>query len=148
MSTKFGLDPYVLVEVAKSFANHIDALKKQYKVFAEPLHYTTVVPEVVEQVNHVSSPEIKEFVEVPPYPERVKENLLISIANKSSRRSEAPYEQTNLNYQVSVIKQLNEEEPYYVYLCEDSTKEIQGKPTKPGKPIISCAIGTSCFRGL
>ena len=47
-----------------------------------------------------------------------------------------------------MIKQLNEEEPCDVYLCEDSTKVIQGKPTKPGKPIISCAIGTSCYHGL
>ena len=124
LSTKFGLDPYVLVEVAKSFANHIDAPKKQYKVFVEPLDYSTVVPEVVEQVNQVSSPEVKEFVEFPPYPEKVKENLLIAIANKSSKRSEAPYEQTDLKYQVSVIKQLNEEEPCDVYLCEDSTKVI------------------------
>ena len=87
-------------------------------------------------------------MEVPPYPERVKENLLISIANKSSKRSKAPYEQTPLNYQVSVIKQLSEEEPYDVCLCEDSTKVIQGKTTKVGKPIISCAIGTSCYYGL
>ena len=48
LSTKFGFDPHVLVEVAKSFANHIDAPKKQYKVFVEPLDYSTVVPEVVE----------------------------------------------------------------------------------------------------
>ena len=67
-----------------------------------------MVPEVVEQVNQVTSPKVKEFVEVPPYPEKVKENLLIAIANKSSKRSEAPYEQTDLKYQVSVIKQLNE----------------------------------------
>ena len=148
LSNKFGLDPYVLVEVAKSFANHIDAPKKQYKVFIEPLDYSTVVPEVIEQVNQISSPKAKEFVETPPYPKKVKENLLIAIANKSSKRSEAPYEQTDLKYQVSVIKQLNEEEPCDVYLCEDSTKVIQGKPTKVGKPIISCAIGTSCYHGL
>ena len=60
---------------------------------------------------------------------------------KQSRNSfvfgnyQAPYEQTDLKYQVSVIKQLNEEEPCDVYLCEYFTKVIQGKPTKVGKPI-------------
>src|SRR3954463_11652400 len=48
LTTKFGLDPYVLVEVTKSFVGHIDAPKKQYRVFAEPLDYTIAVPEVVE----------------------------------------------------------------------------------------------------
>ena len=126
LSNKFGLDPYVLVEVTKSFANHIDAPKKQFRVYSEPIEYSTMVPEVVEQVNQVSSPKVKEFVDIPPYPEKVKENLLTAIANKSSKRSEAPYEQTDLIYQVSVIKQLNEEEPCDVYLCEDSTNTVFG----------------------
>ena len=53
-----------------------------------------------------------------------------------------------MTYQISAIKELNEETPCDVYLCEDSTEVIQGNTTKVGKPIISCAIGTSCYHGL
>jgi hypothetical protein len=53
-----------------------------------------------------------------------------------------------MKHQISAIKELNEETPCDVYLCEDSTKVIQGNTTKVGKPIISCAIGTSCYHGL
>ena len=58
------------------------------------------------------------------------------------------YEQIEVQHQVSAIKELNEEDPCDVYLCEDSTKVIKGNTAKVGKPIISCAIGTSCYHGL
>ena len=38
--------------------------------------------------------------------------------------------------------------PQDVYLCEDVTKVIQGNTARVGKPIISCAIGISCYHGL
>jgi hypothetical protein len=43
---------------------------------------------------------------------------------------------------------LNEKNPQEVYLCEDATKVIKGNTTRVGKPIISCAIGTSSYHGL
>jgi hypothetical protein len=148
LSNRFGLDPHVLVEVTKSFANHLNVPKKGFDVYVEPFKYSTVVPKVVKQVNQVSSAKIEEYVETPPYPSRVKENLLTTVANKSARRCSEPYEQIEVQHQISAIKELNEETPCDVYLCEDSTKVIQGNTTKVGKPIISCAIGTSCYHGL
>jgi hypothetical protein len=75
----------------------------------------------------------------------VKENLLTTVANKSARACSEPYEQIEVQRQISVIKELNEETPCDVYLCEDFTKIIQGNTTKVGKPIISRAIGTSRY---
>jgi hypothetical protein len=49
---------------------------------------------------------------------------------------------------VSIIKELNEENPQEVYLCDDATKVINGNTARVGKPIISCAIGTSSYHGL
>ena len=43
---------------------------------------------------------------------------------------------------------MNEEMPQDVYLCEDATKVIKGNTSRVCKPIISCAIGTSCYHGL
>ncbi len=63
-------------------------------------------------------------MESPPYPNRVKENLLITVANKSARRCHEPYEQIDMKHQILAIKELNEETPCDVYLCEDSTKVI------------------------
>jgi hypothetical protein len=50
----------------------------------------------------------------------------------------------DVDWQISVIKQLNEDDPVNVYLCEDDTKVIKGESTRGCKPIIPCAIGTSC----
>ena len=50
--------------------------------------------------------------------------------------------------QVSIIKQLNEEDPVDVYLCDDANKVIKGNSAKVGKPVISSSIGTSCYHGL
>jgi hypothetical protein len=49
---------------------------------------------------------------------------------------------------VLVIKELNQDEPCDIYLCEDSTRVVKGNSSKCGKPIISCATGTSCHDGL
>jgi hypothetical protein len=54
----------------------------------------------------------------------------------------------DVDRQISVIKQLNEEDLVDVYLCEDATKVIKGESSKVGKPIMPCAIGTSCYHGL
>ena len=106
------------------------------------------MPKPIKQVNTVSSYKAKEYVEVPPYPSKVQENLLVAVANKSARRDCTPYKQIEVQHQISAIKELSEEDPCDVYLCEDSTKVIKGNTTKVGKPIISIAIGTSCYHGL
>jgi hypothetical protein len=78
----------------------------------------------------------------------VRENLLTTVANKSARRCSEPYEQIEVQHQILAVKKLNEETPCYDYLCEDSTKVIQGDTTKVGKPIIPFAIETSFYHGL
>ena len=148
LGDRFGLDPYVLVEVAKSFANHIAVPKEGFIEYVEPVKHSIVMPKIMKQVNTVSSAEAKEYVETPPYPSKVQENLLTAVTNKSAGRCCIPYEQIEVQHQVSAIKELNEEDPCDVYLCEDSTKVIKGNTAKVGKPIISCAIGTSCYHGL
>ena len=72
-----------MVEVTKSFANHIDAPKKSFRVYSEPIKHSTVVPKVVKQVKQVSSTKVKEYMETPPYPNKVKENLLTAVANNT-----------------------------------------------------------------
>jgi hypothetical protein len=37
-------------------------------------------------------------METPPYLNKVKENLLSTVANKSLKRSDAPYEQIDVQY--------------------------------------------------
>jgi hypothetical protein len=54
----------------------------------------------------------------------------------------------DVDRQISVIKQLNEDDPVHVYLSEDATKIIKGESARVGKLIIPCAIGTSCYHGL
>ena len=47
----------------------------------------------------MSSVTIEEYVEPPPFPNQVKENLLIDVTNKSKRRRSQPYEQMEVNSQ-------------------------------------------------
>jgi hypothetical protein len=148
LSEKFGLDPYVLVEIAKSFAGHNGVPKSGFEFHVEPVKHSIVVPKVIKQVDQVSCAKIEEYIEAPPYPNKVKENLLIIVTNKSKKRCSEPYETVDVDRQILVIKQLNEEYPVDVYLCEDATKVIKGESARVGKPIIPCAIGTSCYHGL
>ena len=108
LSDNFGLDPYVLIEIAKSFASHIGVPKSGFEVYVEPVKQSIVIPKVIKQIEPVSSVRIEEYVEPPPYPNQVKKNLLIAVTNKSKRRCPQPYEQVEVNTQISVIKQLNE----------------------------------------
>jgi hypothetical protein len=71
----------------------------------------------------------------------VQENLLTYISNKSARRKCTPYEKIEMKPEVSIIKELNEENPQEVYLCDDATKVIQGNTARVGKPIISVLLG-------
>jgi hypothetical protein len=79
----FGLDPHILVEIFKSFANHSNVLrrecpKKGFKVYTEPLRASPYIVKVEKHVHHASSVIIKEYVKSPPYPNIVKENSLYS----------------------------------------------------------------------
>jgi hypothetical protein len=82
LSDKFGLDPYVLVEIAKSFAGHIGVPKSGFEVYVEPVKHSIVVPKVIKQVDQVSSVKIKEYIETPPYPNKVKDNLSLMLLTK------------------------------------------------------------------
>ena len=143
----FGLDPYVIIEIAKGFATHMCVPKSGFEVYVEPVKQSIVVRKVIKQAKPVSSVIIEEYVEPLPFPNQVKENLLIAATNKSNRRCSQPYEQVEVNSQI-LIKQLNEEYSVDVYLCEDATKVIKGISAKVGKPVISCSIGTSSYHGL
>jgi hypothetical protein len=48
LSDKFGLDPYVLVDIAKSFAGHIGVPKSGFEVYVEPIKHSIVVPKVID----------------------------------------------------------------------------------------------------
>jgi hypothetical protein len=121
LSNKFGLDSLVLIEIAKAFASHVSLPKEGFTEYVEPVKSIVVAPKSVKQVAIVSPIEYKPYVEDPPFPARMKENLLTQVINRSMQRDCTPYEQVDVYHQVSALKELNEEEPCDVYLCEDST---------------------------
>jgi hypothetical protein len=43
--------------------------------------------------------------------------------------------------EISIINDLNEENPHEVYLCDDATKVIKGNTARVGKPIIYVLLG-------
>jgi hypothetical protein len=47
LSDKFVLDPYVLVEMDKSFAGHIGVPKSGFEVYVEPVKHSIVVLKVI-----------------------------------------------------------------------------------------------------
>ena len=86
LSDTFGLDPYVIIEIAKGFATHLCVPKSEFEVYVEPVKQSIVVPKVIKQGEPVSCVTMEEYVEPPPYPNQVKENLLIVVTNKSNRK--------------------------------------------------------------
>ena len=85
MSDTFNLDPYVMIEIAKGFAKHLCFPQSGFEVYVEPVKQSIVVPKVIKQVEPASSVTIEEYVEPLPYPNQVKENLLIAVTNKSKK---------------------------------------------------------------
>jgi hypothetical protein len=56
LKNRFGLDPHILVEIFKSFANHSNVLrrecpKKGFKVYTEPLRASPYIVKVDKQVH-------------------------------------------------------------------------------------------------
>jgi hypothetical protein len=72
LKNRFGLDPHVLIEVTKSFANHLNIPEKGFKVYVEPFKNSSYVAKIEKQVKQASFVIIDENVETPPYPSRVK----------------------------------------------------------------------------
>jgi hypothetical protein len=153
LSRLYSINSHVLLEVVKSFAKHVALPKEGLIEYVKPIKYPTIMPTRIHAPNAspvlaIKAPETNDFVEAPPLPNKVQENLLTYILNKSARRKCTPYEQIEMKPEVSIIKELYEENPQEVYLCDDATKVIKGNTTRFGNPIISCAIGTPSYHGL
>jgi hypothetical protein len=68
LSNRFGLNPHVLVEVTKYFANHLNVPKRGFKVYVEPFKNSRYVANVEKQVKQALYVIIEEYMESPPYP--------------------------------------------------------------------------------
>jgi hypothetical protein len=65
----------------------------------------------VSSVLAIKAAEANDFVEAPPFPNKVQENLHTFISNKCARRKCTPNEQIEMKPEVYIIKELNEEIP-------------------------------------
>jgi hypothetical protein len=124
-----------VIEIAKTFASHVSLPKKGFIEYVEPVKAISVVPKIVKQVAGVSHKEPKPYVEKPPFPARIKENLLRSIVNKSSQRDCTPYEQVEVFHQVSALKELNEQEPSEVYFVKTQLELLKVKAQGVGNHL-------------
>jgi hypothetical protein len=97
------------LEVVKTFAKHISLSKVGFIEYVKPMKYPTIMrahvkaPEV-SLVLSIKAAETNNFVENPPFPNEVRENLLTYISNKSAKRKCTPYEQIEMKSEVSIIK--------------------------------------------
>jgi hypothetical protein len=153
LSNLYSIDSHVLLEVVKSFAKHVALPKEGFIEYVKPMKYHAIMPAranapMARPILSIEVVKTDDFVDAPPFSNKVQENLLTYISNKSAKRKCTPYEQIEMKPKVSIIKELNEENPQEVYLCDDATKVIKGNTTRVGKPIISCAIGNFSYHGL
>jgi hypothetical protein len=153
LSRLYSIDSHVLLEVVKSFAKHVALPKEGLIEYVKPIKYPAIMLARIHVPNAslvlaIKAAETNDFVKAPPVPNKVQENLLTYISNKSARIKCTPYEQIEMKSEVSIIKELDEENLHEVYLCDYATKVIKGNTTRVGKPIISCAIGTPYYHGL
>ena len=82
MSDTFNLDPYVILEIARSFAEHICIPKSGFETYVEPVKQFIVIPNVIKQIEPVLSVRIEEYVEPPPYPNQVKKIYLLLLLTR------------------------------------------------------------------
>jgi hypothetical protein len=126
LSNLYSLYSHVLLEVVKSFAKHISVPKEGFIEYVKPMRYPAIMPAPIHvpasrPILSIKAAETNDFVETSPFPNKVQENLLLYISNMSAKRKCTSYEQTKMKPEVSIIKELNEENPQEVYLCEDAT---------------------------
>ena len=93
LSDKFSLDSHVLVEIAKAFATHVALPKEGFVEYVEPVKPSIIIPKVVKQVHVLEPIEKAPYVEAPPFPARIQENILTTVVNKSSQMDGTPYDQ-------------------------------------------------------
>jgi hypothetical protein len=85
LSNLYSLDSHVLFEVVKAFAKHIAVTKEGFIEYVKPMKYPTIMPRrvdapVANPFLSIKAVEINNFVEVPPFPKKVQENLLTYIS--------------------------------------------------------------------
>jgi hypothetical protein len=141
------------LEVVKSFAKHVALPKEGFIEYVKHMKYPAIMlarihAPTASPILSIKAAKTNDFVESHPFPNKVRDNLLTYISNKSARRKCTPYEQIEMKPEIFIIKELNEENLHEVYLCDDAMKVTKGNTTRVGKPIISCAIGTSSYHGL
>jgi hypothetical protein len=101
------------LEVVKTFAKHIALPMVGFIEYVKPMKYHAIMPAHINApearpVLAIKAAEINDFIETPPFPNKVHENLLTYISNKSARRKCMPYEKIEMKLEVSIIKELNE----------------------------------------
>jgi hypothetical protein len=114
LSKLYSLDSHVLLEVVKAFAKHIAVPKEGFIEYVKPMKYPAIMPAhvhapIAKHVLSIEAVEVNDFVEAPLFPNKMQENLLTYISNKSEKRKCTPYELIEMNPGVSIIKELNEE---------------------------------------
>jgi hypothetical protein len=115
-STIFGeltrlsiIDSHVLLEVVKSFAKHVALPKEGLIEYVKPKKYPAIMATRIHAPNAspvlaIKVAETNDFVEAPPFPSKVQENLPTYFLNKSARIKCTPYEQIEMKPKVSIIK--------------------------------------------
>jgi hypothetical protein len=91
LSSLYSIDSHVLLEVVKSFAKHVALPKEGLIEYVKPMKYPAIMPAHIHAPNTspvltIKAAETNDFVEAPPFPNKVQENLLTYISNKSVRR--------------------------------------------------------------
>jgi hypothetical protein len=92
LSSLYSIDSHVLLEVVKTFAKHIALPKVGFIEYVKPMKYPAIMVACinapkVSPVLAIKAAEINDFVETPPFPNKVQENLLTYISNKSAREN-------------------------------------------------------------
>jgi hypothetical protein len=97
LSNLYSLDSHVLLEVVNAFAKHISVHKEGFIEYVIPMKYPALLPahvhvHVGKPVLSIEAAKINYFVKTPPFPNKVWENLLTYISNKSVKIKCTPYE--------------------------------------------------------
>ena len=146
----------IVVDLYKSFAEHINIPKEKWDKYHEPFKYvckTDVLASNDIPVQIVDSVLPAVYFEKPSFSIKIKEHSIVaSVVNKSERKAYEPDEQLEIASPVVLVKDLVTEsvDGSSIYFFEAATNIVrQDKSAKViGTPVVSVKIGDHCYYGL
>ena len=145
-STKYGLDSEIVASFCESFATRVDLPKEKWFKYHPPIEGKVVEPIKFEEqtITYNVDPIVPTaYIEKPPFPVRIREHAKVStVVNKSYVRTPKPNEQIRVEPNVSMVKDLLEEDidGHVIYFCAEAVRIAKPDKRDKHRPVVGMPV--------